>query len=198
MIDKIKDFIKIKQEGNNKKSIENLVVFILILIITTIAINIIWKKEDKQEEKILNNNKVLAKEENVNVEVPLSDDLEKILSKIEGVGKVKVYVTYNQTSQVVPIYNEDISQKDTDESDKQGGTRKIIETDTKREIVYEENGGKKTIITRCVINPQIEGAIITAEGGGNNKVKADIISAIEAVTGLPTHKIQVYKMKSEI
>ena len=118
-----------------------------------------------------------------------------ILSKINGVGKVKVYITYSQTSQIIPMYNEDISQKDTQEADTQGGTRKVVETDTKKEIVYDEKSGTKTIITQSIVSPKIEGAIITAEGGNNTNTKANIIQAVEAVTGLPTHKIQVFEME---
>ena len=39
---KIQEFIKKKTEGNNKKNIENLFVFLVLLIITVIAINVIW------------------------------------------------------------------------------------------------------------------------------------------------------------
>ena len=39
-----------------------------------------------------------------------------------------------------------------------------------------------------------EGAIIAAQGASNANVKANIISAVEAVTGLATHKIQVFEM----
>lgn len=124
-----------------------------------------------------------------------SKNLEDILSKINGVGKVKVYITYSQTSQIIPMYNEDISQKDTQEADTQGGTRKVVETDTKKEIVYDEKSGTKTIITQSIVSPKIEGAIITAEGGNNTNTKANIIQAVEAVTGLPTHKIQVFEME---
>lgn len=42
--------------------------------------------------------------------------------------------------------------------------------------------------------PKIEGAIIIAEGGENIEVKANIIQAVAAVTGLTSHKIQVFKM----
>ena len=75
-----------------------------------------------------------------------------------------------------------------------GGIRKIEEKDLHKEIIYEENGGEKTIITQKVIEPQIEGAIITAKGAGSAEVKTSIIQAVEAVTGLATHKIQVFKM----
>ena len=42
--------------------------------------------------------------------------------------------------------------------------------------------------------PTIEGAIITAVGAGNATVKSNIIQAVEAATGLATHKIQVFPM----
>lgn len=42
--------------------------------------------------------------------------------------------------------------------------------------------------------PKIEGAIVIAEGGENITIKTNIIQAVSAVTGLATHKIQVFKM----
>ena len=42
--------------------------------------------------------------------------------------------------------------------------------------------------------PKIEGAIITAKGANNINVKNNIISAVEAATGLAVHKIQVFEM----
>ena len=75
-----------------------------------------------------------------------------------------------------------------------GGTRKVIETDVKKEIIYQENNGEKTPITHSIISPKIEGAIITAQGAGDASVKTNIIQAVEAVTGISTHKIQVFSM----
>ena len=85
-------------------------------------------------------------------------------------------------------------QQDTEETDSEGGTRKITQTDTKKEVIYEENGEQKTLITQSVISPTVEGAIITAEGAGDITVKTNIIQAVSAVTGLSTHKIQVFEM----
>lgn len=75
-----------------------------------------------------------------------------------------------------------------------GGTRKVIETDVKKEIIYQENNGERTPITQSIISPKIEGAIITAQGAGDANVKTNIIQAVEAVTGISTHKIQVFSM----
>lgn len=185
LIEKIKNFINKNQELNRKKTIENLVVFVIILIIVLLSINVIWNKDKKEDNKsTIDENKKLAMiEENSKDDNSLtSEKLENILSNINGVGKVKVYITYSQTSQIIPIYNEDISQKDTQEEDTQGGTRKVVETDTKKEVVYDEKSGSKTIITQSIVSPKIEGAIVTAEGGNNTNTKANIIQAVEAVT----------------
>lgn len=185
LIEKINNFINKNQELNRKKTIENLVVFVIILIIVLLSINVIWNKDKKEDNKstIDENKKLATIEENSKDDNSLtSEKLENILSKINGVGKVKVYITYSQTSQIIPIYNEDISQKDTQEEDTQGGTRKVVETDTKKEVVYDEKSGSKTIITQSIVSPKIEGAIVTAEGGNNTNTKANIIQAVEAVT----------------
>lgn len=55
--------------------------------------------------------------------------------------------------------------------------------------------GNKEPVTKSIISPKIEGAIITAEGAGSTNIKANIIQAVEAATGLATHKIQVFKME---
>lgn len=190
--------------GNNKKKIENLVVFILILIITVIVINLIWNGDKKENEKepASDPNKKLAT--SVNEEVTqtsagtyeIDKELEEILSKIDGVGEVKVMITYSQTSQTVPLYNEDTTTKDTEETDKSGGTRKVTESDSKKDIIFKENNGEKEPITQSIISPKIEGAIIAAKGAANADVKAKIVQAVEAVTGLATHKIQVFEMQS--
>lgn len=204
--DKIKEFISKKEGEPNKKKIENLVAFLIILIITIIVINVIWNGKDKnnnKEQPASDRNKRLASDvQTVSANDNQEEDsvvknLEEILSKINGVGKVKVMITYSQTSQTIPLYNQDSSQKNTEENDKQGGTRKITETDTKTEIIYKEENGEKIPITQSIISPTIEGAIITAEGAGVATVKANIIQAVEAVTGVATHKIQVFEMSKD-
>ena len=120
--------------------------------------------------------------------------LKDILSKIQGVGEVEVLINYSESSEIVPMYNENTKSSNTEETDTSGGTRTIQETDSQKEIIYQENSGEKTPITQKVVEPKIEGAIITAKGANNAEVKAKIIQAVEAVTGLATHKIQVFEM----
>ena len=192
-----------KEDGpiNNKKKIENLVVFLVILIITIIIINYIWndKEETTNDNQITNSNKKLAEVNDINNNDTsdtnnLNSELEGILTNISGVGKVKVMITYASSETTIPVYNEESSEENTEETDSEGGTRKVTQTDVRKEVIYEENDGSKTLITQKTTSPEIEGAIITAEGADNAEVKTNIIQAVEAVTGLPTHRIQVFKM----
>ena len=203
-IKKFKESISKQKEQNNKKNIENLVVFLILLIITIIAINTIWggKKEETNQENSNTSYKKLAENINNSIdsnnsqlnEYNLEENLEDILSKITGVGKVKVLVTYSETSEVVAMYNEKNTLNNTEETDTNGGVRKIEQTDTDKEIIYEEKNGQKTPITQKVIMPKIEGAIITAEGASDPIIKTNIIQAVSAATGISTYRIQVFEM----
>ena len=95
------------------------------------------------------------------------------------------------------MYNEKNTMDSTQETDSNGGTRKIEQTNIDREIIYEEKNGEKTPITEKVIMPKIEGAIITAEGADDINTKTNIIQAVAAATGLPSFRIQVFPMSDK-
>ena len=204
--DKLKSLIKKEdKEGNDKKKIENLVFFIVVLIITVVVINIIWNgdKSTSQKNETTDNTKQLASsststvsatENKVGTTQALEEKLKNILSKIQGVREVEVCINYSESSEVIGMYNENSKTSTTQENDTSGGTRTIEETDTQKEVIYEENDGEKTPITQKVVQPKIEGAIITAKGANDATTKTNIIQAVEAVTGLATHKIQVFEM----
>ena len=111
----------------------------------------------------------------------LENRLENILETINGVGKVNVLIKYSESSTVVAMYNETISESTTKENDGDGGIKDIKETENKKEIVYSDEDGTNKPITEKVVMPVIEGAIITAQGAGNANIKASIVSAVEAV-----------------
>ena len=197
-----KDILKkLDKEGdsNQKRKIENIVAFVIILIITVLVINNIWSKDENSNKDT--KNKVLAQstlqdETTENNQEDLEKNLEKILSSISGVGKTKVLIKYSESNKVVAMYNETSVQNKVEENDGSGGSKSSIETENKKEIAYteDENGANKPI-TEKIIMPVIEGAIITAQGASNANIKASIVSAVEAVTGLAVHKIQVFEME---
>ena len=196
MIDKLKNIFQ-----NKDKKKENLISLLIILVITLIIINRIWnddgiktKEELKEDaylatiksEDISDVNLKIVENESGNVNRIKSNDLEerlkKILETLKGVSNVSVMLTYNESSCQVPIYN--INESNSKNKDEET-------TSIEKEVVVDS---KSNIVLEKVLNPKIEGAIITAKGVSDPTVKGNIISAVEAVTGVMTHKIQVFEM----
>lgn len=202
-IDENKSLTK-KRSIENKifknKTIENLMFFIIILVVTLILVKYIFsgnKKENKNESyedaKLVSSNEVISNSETENYKESLKNDLINILKKIDGVGDVDVLITYSETSKLVPIYNENSSESKTSEEDASGGSRVVESYDSSKEVITDDSSSP---ITEKVIMPKIEGAIIICKGANNIDVKNNVISAVEAATGLKVHKIQVFEMKN--
>lgn len=187
---KIKEMFFGKDE---KRRNENLIAFLIILVITLVIINNILS-EDEEDTEITNDTDVElvtdAVDDYIDIdETDLEGELEEILSKIEGAGDVEVLLTYSESSSISPLYNESMSSSISTNSD---GT--TTETQTESKEIFTDSSDEAVI--EKYIKPTLEGAIIIAEGGGNIDVKSNIISAVEAATGLLTHKIQVFEMNS--
>ena len=194
--DKLKELTN--GDGNNKKKIENLVFLIVILVVTILIINFILKSDKSSIKEEKNINKVLAlsepsNEENSNNE--MQNELEKILGTIKGVGKVKVYISYSESSKTIAMYDEKTTTSSTEETDSGGGLRNTISTQTQKDIIFSEKDGSQVPMTQKVIMPTIEGAIITAQGAKNANVKTNIVNAVKSATGLSIDKIQVFEME---
>jgi len=194
--DKIKKITNV--EGNSKKKIENLVFLIVILIVTIIIINVILKTDKSSTKQEKTTNKVLAVSNESSEEVSndnMQKELEHILSTIKGVGKVKVYISYSESSKTIAMYDEKTTTSSTEETDSSGGLRNTTSTQTQKDVIFSEKDGSQVPMTQKVIMPTIEGAIITAQGAKNANVKTNIVNAIKSATGLSIDKIQVFEME---
>ena len=189
-------FKKMFSEEDTKKRNENLIAFLIILVITLVIINKILSGDESESENVAENNAELVTQSSTEVEEisgyyeSLKTELEEILSKISGVGKVEVMITYSESSSISPLYNESTSSSVSTSSD---GT--TTETTSESKEIFTDSSDEAVI--EKYIMPTIEGAIIIAEGAGDLTVKANIVSAVEAATGLLSHKIQVFKMQDE-
>jgi stage III sporulation protein AG len=83
---------------------------------------------------------------------------------MNGVGNVKVLLTYSETSSITPLYNETTSSSTT--TDSSGNT---TETKTESKDVFTDSQNEAVLEKK--IMPKLEGAIVIAEGARkyNNK-----------------------------
>lgn len=126
-------------------------------------------------------------------EAGLEQRLEEVLAHIEGAGEVQVMVTLKDSGERVLQSDSSIRQSDTTEQDGEGGSRSVSESDQSRTTVVLSDGtGDTPYITREIM-PEVEGVLVVAQGAGNSAVKQSIYQAVQALFGVPAHKIKVLK-----
>lgn len=109
----------------------------------------------------------------------VSQELEDILSLIDGVGKVKVMLTESAGG-------ETLYQTDEDRDEQSVRVDTVIVTDSNR----TEQGLVKQV------NPPVWlGAIVVCQGADRPAVQLSVVEAVSNVTGISTDRITVLKMK---
>lgn len=126
-------------------------------------------------------------------EAELEERVRQILKNVDGVGKVDVMIVLKSSAQKVVHTDNSFSRSMTDEKDSTGGTRKIENEENDAVTVFTTGDGQNTPIIEKELRPELSGIIISASGGGNPTVRAEISAAMEALFDLPAHKIKVLK-----
>lgn len=153
---------------------DQLLILVLVgLLLAVIAI----PTEKKEQTKAL---EVLPEEETASdYESLMEQKLETALGSVEGVGKVRVMLTFEGSG-------EKSVEKDM-----------TIETErSQEETVYEEQGSAtRTPYVTFESNPKVAGVLVIAEGGDNSRIKEEILEAAQALFGVEAHKIKIMKME---
>lgn len=125
----------------------------------------------------------------------LEEELTSILEEIDGVGKVKAVINFENGVERIPVFNEDKSNSETSETDTNGGERNITQQNGGSNVVMESNeGNQKPFITK-ENNPTISGILIVAEGADDRATELRVKQAAVKLFGLEEEKVVVYPMK---
>jgi len=122
----------------------------------------------------------------------LQTDLERILSQVAGAGRVSVNVTLDGGPSYLYGENETVTEKKTDEKDRNGGTRLIDEVSrvVQMVILHQGSGGDKPVVVQ-VKRPQVTGVLVVADGAADSRVRARLIEAVSTLLDLPTYRVVV-------
>ena len=164
---------RIEIHGKIKELFAKYKFVLLILAIGILFMSIPEESTPKPQEKIhVSNEKQTPAEE-----------LEDVLSQIEGVGRVKVLLTESCSP-------ETIYQTDTDRTASPDSENIRVETNILTNSNREEAG-----LIRAVNAPVYLGAIIVCQGGDSPSIKLSVVQAVSNVTGISSDRITVLKMK---
>jgi len=123
------------------------------------------------------------------------DQLEKALQEMLGVKDVTVVVNIDSTDKKVLEKNNVTKSQTTEETDKEGGKRKVEDTSTDEQLVIIRNGDKEVPIVVETKKPDIRGVLVVAKGADNIEVKKWIVEAVTRVLGVPSHRVAVMPKK---
>ena len=107
-----------------------------------------------------------------------------ILGKIEGVGRVEVMLTLHSGGERV------LAQ---DSSLRYSGSAQAPDSYERSSQPVTDAGG---VVVTQEKYPQYRGALVVCEGGGNDAVRFQVVSAVSALTGLGSDRIAVVKWQS--
>lgn len=188
---KMQDFMQKIKEKKLKRSDW------LILVLAGILILIIALPTDTKEKKQAEEAKENISKENNTMEASKDEierKLEDILEKIDGAGDVKVMITYQDSGTQVVEKDKNTSENSLEESDSAGGVRSTKEQQLQESTVYEEADAGNTPFVSKELLPKVEGILIVASGGDNQKVKQNISEAVLALFQVEAHRIKIVKM----
>lgn len=199
-----------KGEGKKKGSIQYVIMILCVGVALMILGNFFSSEEERpQSEAVFSS---ANEEENEEVfgqkssgepltmedyEIRYENQLKEVLDQIIGVSDVSVMINLAETESHIFERNVSSKTQNTDETDREGGTRKVEDQTRDEQVVIVRNGDKEEPLLVRKEKPSIRGVLVVAQGVENVQVKSWVIEAVSRVLDVPPHRVSVMPKKLE-
>lgn len=200
--DKDKSIIQKLTGGKKLRKDQCLIIVLVGILLCVIAI----PTENNDSKSDLSNmtGDIISDHMNSEKEEPADDyvgywenKLEEVLRYVEGVGKVRVLITLQNSEQKIVEKDGPEERTDTDETDAAGGSRTIGESRVDKSTIYASDGqGGNEPYVVMTIPPAVEGVVVIAQMTDQESVQQNIIEAIQVLFDIDANKIKIVKMKN--
>lgn len=123
----------------------------------------------------------------------LADELENILSQVEGAGEVQVSITLSSDGLKSYARNTKNERKETKELDNSGGDRTITEENQTSDIAV--SGGAALLVEDSA--PEVVGVLVVAEGAQDGLVKEKLTDAATTLLNISPYQVRVIARKGD-
>ena len=147
-----------------------------VILVLVLGILLMMLPQGKTEEK-KDDNVLIPETEAVET---LQEQLEQLLSQVQGAGMVRVLLTEAEGERV--IYQTDGEQ----------GSQNSTRADT---VIVSDSARAESGLVQQILPPSYMGAIILCQGADSASVRLSLIEAVSNATGLSSDRISVLKMK---
>lgn len=112
----------------------------------------------------------------------LEQELEQTLSRMAGVGKCRIVITFSDSGETVYACNESLSD----------GTSGKVSSQKSYVLVSSRSEG----LILKVSTPSVLGVAVICEGGDSTKIKNDVTEVLGRTLGISSDRISVKKMQN--
>lgn len=191
MPSKNKDFADFKNKLLGLISAKNksqIIVAIGLIGLILISASSFFKKDSKKERIPAQNQTMETRRET------LQQNLENIISSIDGAGKSKVLVTFENSAETV-YATEEKKNKEASEDKTEGEVTRKKETDDceKKYITIKDGEGTEHALAVTEIEPKVKGVVAICQGGDNPVVRQRVTEAITTALNIVSKRVCVIK-----
>ncbi|MFD0767942.1 stage III sporulation protein AG [Bacillus sp. CGMCC 1.60114] len=122
--------------------------------------------------------------------------LKEALESVTGVKDVTIEVNLDSSEEKILDKNTVKRSQSTDETDKEGGKRKVEDESIDEKTVTVRQGDKEAPIVLREDKPKVRGVLVVAKGVDNLQVKQMVIEAVTRMLGVPSHRVSVLPKKN--
>lgn len=178
----LKDILAKPNGGGDgdRKSPDKIIVFVIMAAVVLLAASSFFdfgsKGKSSADNADFDTNAYISEQER---------RLEQILEKINGAGKVSVYITVSGGGE--KVLARDNKNKMSKDSGKSGGESYDEENDSA--VTGAKSGGEPYVTEQKM--PGIDGVLVVASGAASEKIRLEIYDAVKALYGIAAHRIKV-------
>lgn len=181
-----------ERKGKLKKPLEVLLRYKYVLVVVALgAALLLWPAAEKTSNGAAQSGGAPVQEAGGQSALrEMESDMESILGKISGVGRVDVMLTLQSGSELVLAADTALRYSGSAQAPQD------YDRTTDTVTVSGGTGGGESVVVTREDYPQYRGALVVCEGGGSDTVRLQVIEAVSALTGLGADRIAVVKWQS--
>lgn len=130
-------------------------------------------------------------------EIRYENQLKEAIDQIIGVTDATVMINLAETETKVYEKNVNTKKQQTDETDREGGKRKVDDATREEQVVVLRSGDTEEPLLVKEEKPEVRGVLVVAEGVENIQVKSMVVEAVSRVLDVPAHRVSVLPKKSK-
>ncbi|WP_227938484.1 stage III sporulation protein AG [Alkalihalobacillus deserti] len=155
------------------------------------------EEKEEEDEPVFKRGSSVEPNSMQDYEMRYENQLKEQLEQIIGISDVSVMINLADTERNVYERNTNEKQQHTDETDREGGTRKVEDISRDEQLVIIRNGEKEEPILVQTEKPSIRGVLVVAKGVENAQVKSWVVEAVSRSLDVPTHRVSVMPKKTK-